>query len=126
MYREGGFLYFGVAADVPQTRLVLNEPIPLEFNRISFINVFGPDRVNIRDDSTNPLGKYYHRLMYSVSGVDVHESRLCHLCTRIFRREDGPLGDETILDAVKAQDTALWSVASVIFEMALWVFKIPR
>jgi len=127
MYREGGFLYFGVDAAVPQTQLVLSNALPTEFDRIEFINVFGPDRVSIRDDSTNPLSRYYHRLKYSVSGIDVHESRLCHLVHGYLPEEKtGMSVIETILDAVKAQDTALWSVTSVIFEMALWVFKSPE
>lgn len=126
MYREGAFLYFGIDAAVPQTQLVLSNTLPTEFNRIEFINVFGPDRVSIRDDSTNPLSKVYHRLKYSISGIDVHESRLCHLVHGYLTEEKtGMSVVETILDAVKAQDTALWSVTSILFEMALWVFKSP-
>lgn len=127
MYRTGGFLYFGVDADVPQTELVLSDPLPREFNRVDYINVFGPDRVSIRDASTNPLSRSYHRMKYTVSGVGVHESRLCHLVHSYLPEEQTGISIiETILDAVKAQDTALWSVTSILYEMALWVFKSPE
>ena len=126
MYNEGGFLYFGVLSDVPQTYPILSEAMPARIKSIDFINVFGPDRVSIRDSATNPLSKYYHKMKYSISGYDVHESRLVHLVRNYLPEEGKGISViETILDAVKAQSTALWSVTSVLFEMAVWVFKSP-
>lgn len=126
MYSEGGFLFASVNAETPQTALVLSQPMPTEFERIEFINVFGPDMVSIRDASQNPLSRDYHSRIYSVGGYEVHESRLKHLVRNyIPEYREGISVIESILDAIKGQDTALWSVSSLIYEMAVWVFKSP-
>jgi phage-related protein (TIGR01555 family) len=126
LYSEGGFLYTNVLSEVPQTSAVLVESLPSQFDRIDYINVFGPDYVAIRDIRTNPLSKYYHRRQYMVSGVDVHESRLRHLVRNYIPEEQRGISViETILDAVKGQDTALWSVTTLVYEMSAWIFKSP-
>lgn len=127
LYAEGGFLYAGINATVPQTELVLATPRPAELNRIEFLNVFGPDKVSIVDNAVTPLSVDYHAKKYYIQGVSVHESRLKHLVRKyIHEYRMGISVVETILDAVKGQDTALWSVTSLIEEMAVWVFKSPE
>lgn len=127
MYNEGAFMYFLVNAEVPQTKFMLVEPMPSEINCIEALNVFGPDKVTFQEAAISPLSKYYHKLKYMVNGFSVHESRLFHMVKNYLPEERrGVSVIETVLDAVKAQDTALWSVTSIIFEMALWVFKSPE
>ncbi len=125
MYQEGGFIYCGVIADKPQVFTELALPMP-EIDRIDFINVFGPDYVSIIDNATNPLSKDYHKRKYYISGTEVHESRLWHMVRKYLPEErKGISVVATILDPIIAQDTALWSVSSLVYEMAVWVFKSP-
>lgn len=126
MYSEGGFLYYGIKSDLPQTDSLLNTAIPAQILKLEYLNVFGPDSVSINHQGYNPLSSDYHRPEFSVSGVRVHTSRLEWLVHSYIPEErKGVSVIETILDAVKAQDTALWSVTSVIYEMAVKVFKSP-
>lgn len=126
MYQEGGFIYCGVLSDKPQVFTELSQPMP-KIDKIDFINVFGPDYVSIIDSVTNPLSKYYHKRKYHISGTEVHESRLWHMVRKYLPEErKGISVVATILDPVIAQDTALWSVSSLVYEMAVWVFKSPE
>jgi phage-related protein (TIGR01555 family) len=126
MYSDGGFMYFGIKSDVPQTSDTLVEPLPNTIRKLSYINVFGPDYASFYHFAHNPLSKYYHQKHYFISGVRVHESRIYHMIRNYLREESTGISViETIIDAIKAQDTALWSVTSLIFEMAVWVFKSP-
>lgn len=125
MYPEGGFLYCGVLSDKPQVYGELVNPMPA-IKKIDFINVFGPDYVSIINTVTNPLSKRYNKLKYYVSGVEVHNSRLWHLARKYLPEERKGISIiATILDPVIAQDTALWSVSTLMYEMAVWVFKSP-
>lgn len=125
MYQEGGFIYCGVIADKPQTFMELALPMP-EIDYIDFINVFGPDYVSIIDSATNPLSKYYHRRKYYIAGTEIHDSRIWHMVRNYLPEErKGISVVATILDPIIAQDTALWSVSSLVYEMAVWVFKSP-
>lgn len=125
-YALGGFLYIGVDAQVPQAQHILKEAIPREFDRIAFLNVFGPDNVAVRQMEMNPLSRKYHHLTFSVSGFEVHPSRLIHMVEKWMPEEQTGISIiDTIMDAIKAQDTALWSVNSMLYILALWVFKSP-
>ncbi|MCL2154175.1 MAG: DUF1073 domain-containing protein [Leptospirales bacterium] len=125
MYAEGGFMYLGVIADKPQTYEELSFPMPA-IDTIDYINVFGPDYVSIISNFAIPLSKNYHTLKYFVSGIEVHESRLFHL-VRKYIPEDlkGISVIETIMDSIQAQDTSLWSISTLVYEMAVWIFKSP-
>lgn len=125
MYAEGGFLYCGVRSSKPQAASVLAEPIA-DIEKISYLNVFGPDYVSVLDASTNPLSKYYHKRKYYVQGTEIHETRLFHMVRKYLQEErEGISVISTILDPIIAQDTSLWSVSTLVYEMALWVFKSP-
>ncbi len=126
MYNEGGYMFFGVTTEKPQEKELLREPMPATIRKLDYINVFGPDQANFRTARTNPLSKWFHSKKYSIAGYDVHESRIHHMIRSYIEEEQrGVSVIETILDAVFAQDTSLWSVTSIIFEMAVWVFKSP-
>ncbi len=125
MYQEGGFMYVGIKSAKPQIYSELANPMP-EIDQIDYINVFGPDYVSITDSAVNPLSKYYHKRKYYIAGNDVHESRLWHMVRNYMPEErKGISVIATILDPVIAQDSALWSVATIVYEMAIWVFKSP-
>lgn len=126
MYQEGGFLYIGVIADTVQNYNELSLPMPDAIEYIDYVNVFGPDYVSIVDNATNPLSKFYHTKKYYIAGVEVHPTRLWHL-VRYYMHEErrGISVIETILDSALAQDTALWSVATLVYEMCVWIFKSP-
>jgi phage-related protein (TIGR01555 family) len=125
MYEEGGFMYIGVIADDPQSYEKLSFPMPA-IDKIDYINVFGPDYVSVIDHFAIPLSANYHTRKYYISGIEVHESRLFHL-VRKYIQEDrkGISVVSTIIDSILAQDTALWSIAELVYEMAVWVFKSP-
>lgn len=126
MYNEGGYFYYGIKSTVPQWQQVLAEPIPADIMKLDYINVFGPDQVSFRVGYSSPLSKYYHAMRYTIGGYDVHESRISHMINNFIEEEvRGVSVIDTILDAIFAQDTSLWSVTSLIFEMSVWVFKSP-
>ena len=125
MYEEGGFMYMGVISDKPQIPSELAFPMPA-IDKIDYINVFGPDKVSVRSTTWGPLSKNYHIRKYLIDGIEVHESRFFHLVRKYLPEDERGISViATILDPIIGQDTALWSISSLIYEMAVWVFKSP-
>lgn len=127
LYSDGGFLFFGIKAKKPQDDEALSEPMPAEILGLDYLNVISPEYVNIMDESFSPLSKLYHRKTFQVQGVKVHSDRMAWMSHSYIPEERRGISVvETILDAVLAQDTALWSVNHLVFEMAAKVFKSPK
>ena len=125
MYEEGGFMYIGVIADKPQVHSELAFPMP-SIDKIDYINVFGPDDVSVRTVTRSPLSKAYHTRKYIISGIETHESRLFHIVRKYLPEEERGISViSTILSPIIGQDTALWSISSLVYEMAVWVLKSP-
>lgn len=126
LYQDGGFIFYGIKADSPQDDTQLVNPMPSAIRKLDFINVFGPDRVSLRYQNDDPLSKEYHRPRFYVSGLPLDRSRMDWMVHSYIPEERrGVSVIDTILDAIKAQDVALWSVASTLFEMSVKVFKSP-
>ncbi|MDO6395454.1 DUF1073 domain-containing protein [Leptospira santarosai] len=124
LYQEGGFLFYGLNAPVPQTTLNIMDPAPNEINKIAYINVFGPDRVALTDRSLSPLAASYHIPDVRIDGYLVHDSRYSWLCPS-YVAEDGRGVSviETVIAAIIAQDTALHSISSMLYEAGAKIFK---
>lgn len=126
MYSMGGFLYYGIDSEIPETAVVIEKPMPLEFKKIDFINVFSPDKVNVNTDLTDPLGISYHRPDVRINSIKVHPSRYHWLIQSYLpEKNTGVSVIQTVLDAVKASSIGLWSISSVLSELSIKVFKSP-
>lgn len=124
LFYNGGLLFFGVDADVPQTSHILNQPMPSTIRRLNFINSFASDYAGFRYSNDNPLSSLYHQMQFTINGMDIHPSRVAWLVNsfdRTVMRGSSVL--ETILEGVFAQDTSLWSVTSLIKELSTKLFK---
>ena len=124
MYAEGGFLFFGVKAKKPQQDKELAEPMPNEILSLDFLNVISPDFVQVLPESLDPLSSLYSKNSFRVNGTTVHPDRMAWMVHSYIQEERrGVSVIETILDAIFAQDTSIWSVTHLVFEMAVKVFK---
>lgn len=127
MYSQGGFLYFAIDEGVPLDSKKMIEPIPDSFNSIKFINSFGGESFSLYQSTVDPLSIDYHKPKIQVYGTELHESRFSWLVRSYLpEKQIGVSVIRTILDAVKAQDTALWSVTSIISEMDFKILKSPQ
>ena len=127
MYNRGGFLFYGVIANTPQTDRELSREIPGQIKRLDYLNVISPEYVPIVEVNFDPLSRLYHHPQFQIMGSEVHRSRLSWMVHSYVPEERrGVSVIETILDAVLAQDTSLWSVIHLVFEMSVKVFKSPR
>ena len=123
LYQNGGFLFWGVEADAPQSDTQLKDPMPADVRKLDFVNVFGPDRAQLQYQIDDPLSRNYHRPAFFVSGEPIDPSRLSWMVHSYLPEERrGVSVLDTILDAIRAQDVALWSVTSLLFEMSVKVF----
>lgn len=126
MYSLGGFLYYGIDSSIPQTDIVLEQAMPESINRIDYINVFGPELVALLPNAINPLGINYHRPELRINGIKLHPSRFHWLILSYLpEKNTGVSVIQTVLDAVKAQGIALWSISSILSELSIKVFKSP-
>lgn len=128
MYDFGGFLFYGVEADLPQTPELLQQTMPGQIRRLEYLNVFGPDYAQAMEiNNYDPISRQWHKMNYYVQGRQVHHSRIEWLVNSYMREErTGVSTLKTILDAIKGQDTALWSVTHMLFEMSVKVFSSPH
>lgn len=129
IYNEGGFMYLGVLETIPSKSL--EKPIN-GVEKLAFLNVFGPQFGHAQSNNVNVTSPIFGRpTMFTLgSGApgssDVSEDRIIWLVQN-FEEEDN-FGISTLqksLDAIKAQDTALWSANHMAFEMAVKVLKSP-
>jgi hypothetical protein len=126
MHQAGGFLYYGVMASLPQDDIQLSLPLPSPVRKLDFLNVFEPDHVAVLDNNIDPLSRSFHRKTFLVHGTNVHESRMAWMVHSYLDAEQRGISVvETVLDSITAQDTALWSVTSLIYEMSVKVFSSP-
>lgn len=128
MYDNGGFLFYGVECQLPQTPEQLAQPMPQQIRRLEYLNVFGPDYAQAMEiNNFDPISRLWHKWNFYVQGRQVHHSRIDWLVNSYMREErTGVSTLKTILDAIKGQDTALWSVTHMLFEMSVKVFSSPH
>jgi phage-related protein (TIGR01555 family) len=124
LFYNGGLLFYGVDADVPQTHELLQNPLPNEIRKLVFINCIQSDYASFQYISTDPLSLLYHSIKYNINGRPIHPSRISWLVNSFDRTSlRGKSMLEKILEGIFAQDTALWSVTSLIKELSVKIFK---
>lgn len=126
MYSKGSFLYFGILAHQVQKDEILSTPMPAKIKSIEFINVIDdPDSVTIQNLNKNdPTKKDYNQIKFSISGKEIHPSRITWLVNSFLPSADSGLSViQIIQDAISAQDSGLWSVNSILQAMAIKIFK---
>ncbi|MBE7413624.1 MAG: DUF1073 domain-containing protein [Leptospiraceae bacterium] len=127
LYPEGGFLFYGVNSPIPQTSLNLKETLPDSIYRISYLNVFGPDRVTITERKQSPLEAEYHKPEIRIDGYPLHSSRFSWLCPFYMPEEQTGISIiETIMHAIIAQHTAVHSTTTMLYETGSKIFKSPK
>ena len=126
MYEKGSMIFYGVDTNVPQTDEVLTQPLDLAtLNKINYINVIEePDRFYFFIlNRYDPTKADYNKVTFYIMGREVHESRISWIVNNWYPLElMGVSIMETVEDAVKAQDAALWSSASLMTDMATNIF----
>lgn len=126
LYQEGGFMFLGVDSPIPQTTLNIADPLPEYIKRISYINVFGPDRVSITDDHPSPLSPKYHLPELSVDGYPIHPDRHIWLCPKYVKEDKRGISViEGVLESLLGNDTAIYAINTMFSELGAKVFKSP-
>jgi len=132
IYNQGGFMFIGTRENAAATEKTLDKPIK-DLRKVEFLNVFGPEFGHAQANNLSVTKADFGRpTMFTLGSgapgsTDVHESRVVWL-VRKFEEQDnfGISTIQTILDAILAQDTALWSSTHLANEMALKVLKSPE
>jgi phage-related protein (TIGR01555 family) len=128
MYPKGSMLYYGCVEDVPVTDEKVGEPLDLNsVQQIDFINVIEePDRFWFYiENRSEPTKKFYNDVSFYVVGRGrVHESRLSWLCNNFYPYDMMGISIiDVIWDSVVAQDGALWSISTLMRDLATKIFK---
>lgn len=123
---NGAFFYYAVKANQIQEGPILAQPIPEQIKSIQFINVIDDsDKVTIVNKNTSDATKEdYNQMKFSIHSQEIHPSRLSWLVNSwIPSQTTGISIVQTINDAIVAQDSGLWSSATLLQSMALNIFK---
>lgn len=121
---NGAFLYFGIYSNTPQTDLSI--PIDQEIDKIDFINLIqDSDKISlINSNKTDFTVKGFNGVDFYFLGRKIHPSRLVWLVNNFdYNKMMGISIVETVADAIKAMDSTLWSVHSLMQMLRLFVFK---
>lgn len=126
MYSRGSFLYYGVKAMQVQQGEILSKPIPDSIKSIEYINVVdNPSQVVIQNkNNDDPTKDDYNVVEFSIASQRIHQSRITWLVNSYIPSLDSGLSIVQIVeDSIKAQDSGLWSVNSILMSMAVKIFK---
>ncbi len=124
MYNEGGILFYGVTAEQPQVDAELAKEIPDSVRSLDYLNVIGPDYFSMANVNNDPLSKIFHTPSFHIQSVNINPSRMSWMVHSYIPEERRGISViETVLDAILAQDTSLWSVNHLVYMMGLWIFK---
>ncbi len=127
LYNKGGAMFLGIKATAAQTATILKDPLPDQIRSLDYLNVMSESKFQIQVERDRPLHPGFGRAKrFQAQGQTVHPSRIFWLVNNY--NEDDDIGVsivQNILDAIKAQDSALWSANQFVFEMAIKVFKSP-
>lgn len=116
---NGAVLYFGLMDAAPTKDQPATAVQSLDFLNVIYADRFQPSRV-----SQDPLHPEFNKININVQGLAIHPSRyrwLVYSWDAEDLRGVSPL--EHALDAIFAQDTALWSTNSMAREMMLKIWK---
>lgn len=127
LHSNGSLLFWGILADLPQTNSQLALKMPDTIRKLQFINVIEPDRYSVNRLSYDPLSSLWHEPSISIAGTTLDPSRFHWLVNSwVWDNMRGVSVLEKIYDGIMAIDTALWSVTSVLFELAVKVLKTDK
>ena len=124
-YSNGCLLYYIVEADIPQ--IDLTQPLPIDIIQIDSINVIPENQFSIQFLDDNPLSSRYHKPKFHIYNTYVHQSRINWMVkdwNRSLKTGKSVLDD--VLEIVKAQNIATWSISNLFYEMSLKIFKSPH
>lgn len=126
IYNTGAFLFYGIDNGIPQANEVLQTPIT-NLNKIEYINVITPERVNVQNIASSSLSINYHNPQISFDGVQIHKTRYNWLVhSYLPEKSTGISILQTVLEAIKSQEVSLWSITSLLSELSAKVFKSPH
>lgn len=121
---NGAFLYFGILSNTPQ--IDLSEPIDQEIDKIDFINlVQDSDKISlINTNKTDITIKNFNEIDFYFLGRKIHPSRLIWLVNNFdYNKMMGISIVETVSDAIKAMDSTLWSIHSLMQMLRFFIIK---
>lgn len=124
-YSNGCLLYYIVEADIPQTDLT--QALPIDIIKIDSINVIPENQFSIQFIEENPLSSLYHKPKFHVYNTYIHPSRINWMVKDWNRNlKTGKSVLDDVLEVVKAQNIAVWSISNLFYEMSLKIFKSPH
>lgn len=124
-YSNGCLLYYIVEADIPQVDLT--QPLPVDIIQIDSINVIPESQFSIQFVEENPLSNLYHKPRFHVHSSYIHPSRINWMVkdwNRTLKTGKSVLDD--VLEIVKSQNIAVWSISNLFYELSLKIFKSPH
>lgn len=125
LFNMGGILYYDIDSKIPQTPNELAKPLR-ELNKIESIKVFSPKNIQFQFD-VNPLSKNYDNPKIRIGNAEVHSSRYKWICNGFLPDlQTGISALQTILPAIIAASTTLWSLTNALSELSIKTFKSPQ
>lgn len=126
IYPKGSGIFMGVFAANVRDQRALAEPMPSTILKIDFINLMAdPGDFSIHAGFQRDATKRdFDEISFRIGAQEVHRSWVLWLVNEFnHRKTDGISKVDTVYDAVSAQDSALWSVSTLMQVLSLLVLK---
>ncbi len=125
-FHNGGCIYLGMETAGLQETLDLSKEVkPDQLSKIAFINVIEGEKFTVSYQTEEPLKADYNQIVsIKIKDTPVHKSRVKILnFSRIGTATKSAI--ESCINPVRAQSDSLWSIHSLIKELAVKKFKSP-
>jgi phage-related protein (TIGR01555 family) len=126
IYPNGASMFIGAKTRDVEDMLMLAKPMPDEVLKVEFLNlVTDPNDLQVEvSQQRNATLPGYKDIEFRINWERVHKSRVLWQANE-FNTETGRgiSKVQTVFDAISAQDSALWSISSLMQVLSLLVFK---
>ncbi|OOV41163.1 hypothetical protein B1J93_14400 [Leptospira kirschneri serovar Pomona] len=127
IYSNGSLIYYIIDSDVPQKSEILKNSIPTDFNKLVSVNAIEAGDFSLQWTSDDPLSADYNKPKFFIRETEINSSRLRWLVKDFSRKNKTGRSDlDDCWEAVKSHNIASWSVSTLLFEMAVKIFKSPE
>lgn len=126
IYPKGAGIFMGVFAANVRDQRAMAEPMPSTILKIDFLNLMSdPGDFSISIGTQRDATKRdFNEVTFRIGSQDVHKSWVLWLVNEFNpRKAKGISKVDTVFDSVSAQDSALWSVSTLMQALSILTFR---
>lgn len=126
IYPQGSALFIGLLASEMERQRDFGKPMPPGILEVDFVNSLNhPGDFTVQSVAVNdPTMREFDNVFFRISGKAVHPSWVLWLVSEWDKKDgEGISRVNSTYDAVVAQDSALWSVSTMVQQLSVTIYE---